>query len=50
MFWPITTMLGVLWLLGLLSGYTLSGAVHLLLVGAFVMLLVNLISGRKQVL
>jgi hypothetical protein len=34
---PIALVLGVLWGLGLLKGYTLGGAIHLLLVGAVVM-------------
>jgi Family of unknown function (DUF5670) len=37
MFLPIALILGVLWVLGLWSGYTLGGAVHLLLAGAVVM-------------
>ena len=39
MFWPISLILGVLWVLGLWSGYILGGAVHLLLAGAMVMML-----------
>ena len=42
MFWPIALILGVLWGLGLWSGYTLGGAVYLLLVGAVVMMLFGL--------
>jgi len=42
MFWPIALILGVLWGLGLWSGYTLGGAVHLLFVGAIVMMLFGL--------
>jgi multisubunit Na+/H+ antiporter MnhB subunit len=38
----------VLWLLGLLSSYTMGGFIHILLVIAIVMVLVNLISGRKR--
>lgn len=37
----------VLWLLGLVSGYTLSGFVHVLLVIAVVILLIRLIQGRR---
>lgn len=37
MFLPIALILGILWALGLWSGYTLGGAVHLLLAGAVVM-------------
>ena len=39
---PIALLLGVLWLLGLISGYTLGGAVHVLLVGAIVMMFYGL--------
>lgn len=39
----------VLWLLGLVSGYALGGFIHILLVIAIVMILVNLISGRRVV-
>ena len=39
MFLVIALILGVLWALGLLSGYTLGGAVHLLIAGAVVMML-----------
>ena len=42
MFWPIALILGVLWVLGLWSGYTLGGAVHRLLVSAGVTMLFGL--------
>jgi hypothetical protein len=42
MFWMIAIILGVLWVLGLTSGYTLGGAVYLLLAGAVVMTLFGL--------
>jgi hypothetical protein len=48
MLWTITVILMVLWLLGLVTSYTMGGFIHLLLVIAIVMVLVNLISGRKQ--
>jgi hypothetical protein len=38
-----------LWLLGLVTSYTLGGFIHILLVVAVVMVLVNLISGRRAV-
>jgi len=38
MFWNIAAILGVLWLLGLLTGYTMGGAIYLLLAGAVIML------------
>jgi hypothetical protein len=47
MLWTITIILVVLWLLGLISGYTLGGWVHLLLVLAVIVLIFNLLSGRR---
>lgn len=49
MLWTIFVILLVLWLLGLVSGYTLSGFIHILLVLAVVILIINLIQGRKVV-
>ena len=49
MLWTITVVLLVLWLLGLVTSYTLSGFIHILLVVAIVMILVNVISGRRSV-
>lgn len=37
----------ILWLLGLVTSYTMGGLIHILLVIAIIMILVNLISGRK---
>jgi hypothetical protein len=48
MLWTIAVILLVLWALGLVSSYTMGGFIHLLLVVAIVMVLVNLISGRKR--
>jgi len=48
MLWTLAVILLVLWALGLLSSYTMSGFIHILLVVAVVMILVNLISGRKR--
>jgi hypothetical protein len=39
----------VLWLMGMVSSYTMGGLVHLLLVIAVVMVLVNIIQGRRAV-
>jgi hypothetical protein len=50
MLYTIAVVLIVLWLLGLVSGYAIGGFIHILLVIAVVMILVNLISGRKPVL
>ena len=49
MLWTIAVILLVLWLLGLISGYALGGFIHILLVVAVVMILVNFISGRRRV-
>jgi hypothetical protein len=43
----IAVILLVLWLLGLVSSYTMGGMIHILLVIAVVMILVRLISGRR---
>ncbi|PYS43528.1 MAG: lmo0937 family membrane protein [Acidobacteria bacterium] len=47
MLWTIFVILLVLWLLGMVSAYTLGGFIHLLLVLAVVALLVQLITGRQ---
>jgi hypothetical protein len=47
MLWTICVILLVLWLLGLLSGYTLGGVVHILLVIALVVVVVQVIQGRR---
>jgi Family of unknown function (DUF5670) len=47
MLWTIFVILLVLWLLGLVSSYTLGGFIHILLVVAVVVLLVQLITGRR---
>jgi hypothetical protein len=49
MLWTLAVVLLVLWALGLVSSYTLGGFIHVLLVVAIVMVLVNLISGRRRV-
>ena len=48
MLYTIALVLLILWLLGLVSSYTMGGFIHILLVVAIVMILVNLISGRKR--
>ena len=45
----IAVILIVLWLLGMVSGYTIGAFIHLLLVVAIVLFLVRLISGRRVV-
>ena len=47
MLYTVAVVLLVLWLLGLVSSYTMSGFIHILLVVAIVMVLVNFIQGRK---
>ena len=49
MLWTIFVILLVLWLLGLVSSYTLGGFIHILLVLALVVLVLNLLSGRRAV-
>ncbi len=49
MLYTIAVVLLVLWLLGLVSSYTIGGFIHILLVVAIVMVLVNVISGRKRI-
>jgi Family of unknown function (DUF5670) len=48
MLWTIFVVLLVLWLLGLVSAYTLGGFIHILLVLALVVLVINLLSGRRS--
>ena len=47
MLWTIAVILVVLWLLGLVSSYTMGGFIHVLLVIAIVVILINVIQGRK---
>ena len=47
MLWTIFVILLVLWLVGLVSSYTMGGFIHILLVIAVVILIINLIGGRK---
>ncbi|MGE5843445.1 MAG: lmo0937 family membrane protein [Syntrophaceae bacterium] len=47
MLWTIAVILVVLWLLGLVTSYTLGGFIHVLLVIAIVVVLINVIQGRK---
>ena len=49
MLWTIFVILLVLWLLGLVTSYTLGGFIHILLVIALVVLLIQLITGRRPV-
>jgi len=47
MLYTIAVVLLILWLLGLVTSFTLGGFIHILLVVAVVMVLLNLISGRR---
>jgi hypothetical protein len=47
MLWTIFVILLVLWALGMVSSYTLGGFIHILLVVALAVLLINLLSGRR---
>jgi hypothetical protein len=47
MLYTIAVILVVLWLLGLVSSYTMGGFIHVLLVIAIIVVLLNLIQGRK---
>lgn len=49
MLWTITIILFVLWLVGMVSSYTLGGWLHILLVLAIIALIFNLVSGRRVV-
>jgi hypothetical protein len=49
MLYTIAVVLILLWLLGLITSYTISGFIHILLVIAVIILLVRLIQGRKPI-
>lgn len=48
MLYTIAIVLIILWLLGMVSSYTMGGIIHVLLVIAVIVILVNVISGRKR--
>jgi len=48
MLWTIAVVLLVLWALGLVSSYTMGGFIHILLVIAIVVVLINIIQGRRS--
>ena len=50
MLWTIFVVLLVLWLLGLVTSYTLGGFIHILLILAVITLIFNLVSGRRSAL
>jgi hypothetical protein len=47
MLYTLAVILLILWLLGMVGSYTLGGLIHILLVVALVMIVVNLVSGRR---
>jgi hypothetical protein len=47
MLWTILVILLVLWLLGMVTSYTMGGFIHVLLVVAVIILLIRLVSGRR---
>jgi len=49
MLWTIAALLLILWLLGMVSSYTLGGFIHILLILAIVAVLIRLIQGRNPV-
>jgi hypothetical protein len=49
MLWTIFVVLLVLWLLGVVSSYTMGGFIHILLVIALAVVLINVIQGRRPV-
>ncbi len=48
MLWTIIVILLILWALGLLTGYTLGGVIHALLVVAIIVVLIHVIQGRRR--
>ncbi len=49
MLWTIAVILVVLWAMGMITSYTMSGFVHILLVLAIVMVLIGVIQGRRVI-
>jgi hypothetical protein len=49
MLWTIVALLLILWLLGMVSSYTMGGLIHILLVIAVIAVLVRIIQGRNPV-
>jgi hypothetical protein len=48
MLWTIVVVLLVLWALGLVTSYTMGGLIHVLLVIAIIVIMVNVIQGRRS--
>ena len=49
MLWTLFVVLMILWLLGMVSSYTLGGFIHILLILAIAVVLINVIQGRRPV-
>jgi len=49
MLWTIAVVLFILWALGLATAYTMGGLIHILLVVAIVVILINVIQGRRAI-
>jgi hypothetical protein len=49
MLWTIVVILAVLWLLGMVGSYTFGGLIHILLVVALIIVVVNLLQGRRAI-
>ena len=49
MLWTIAAILVILWLLGFVSSYTMGGFIHILLVVAVIVVILNIIQGRRSV-
>ena len=47
--WTIAVILIILWLLGLISGYTMGNFIHVLLVVAIIVMLIRIIKGRSPI-
>jgi Family of unknown function (DUF5670) len=47
MLWTIVVILAIMWLLGMVSSYTFGGLIHILLVVALVVIVINLLQGRR---
>jgi hypothetical protein len=50
MLWPIAVILLVMWLLGMITSYTVNGFIHILLVVAIIVVLIRIIQGRRPLL
>lgn len=48
MLWTVAVVLVILWLLGVVSSFTAGGLIHILLVIALIVIIVNLITGKKM--